>query len=68
MLILVGSVILLVLVGKLGFSCSFMVMQKSNWSLTLWFYMFNAVVEFYRNLGFQADPEGIKGMFWYPNH
>uniref|UniRef100_A0A0D6R7U4 N-acetyltransferase domain-containing protein n=1 Tax=Araucaria cunninghamii TaxID=56994 RepID=A0A0D6R7U4_ARACU len=24
------------------------------------------VVEFYRNLGFQADPEGIKGMFWYP--
>ncbi|XP_028214750.1 serotonin N-acetyltransferase 1, chloroplastic-like isoform X1 [Glycine soja] len=26
------------------------------------------VVEFYRNLGFEADPEGIKGMFWYPNH
>lgn len=25
-----------------------------------------AVVEFYRNLGFEADPEGIKGMFWYP--
>ncbi|KAL0450882.1 UNVERIFIED_CONTAM: putative LRR receptor-like serine/threonine-protein kinase [Sesamum latifolium] len=24
------------------------------------------VVEFYRNLGFQPDPEGIKGMFWYP--
>jgi len=24
-------------------------------------------VEFYRNLGFEADPEGIKGMFWYPN-
>ncbi|KAI4341917.1 hypothetical protein MLD38_026586 [Melastoma candidum] len=24
------------------------------------------VVEFYRNLGFEADPEGIKGMFWYP--
>lgn len=24
------------------------------------------VVEFYRNLGFMPDPEGIKGMFWYP--
>ncbi|XP_019450414.1 PREDICTED: acetyltransferase NSI isoform X2 [Lupinus angustifolius] len=26
------------------------------------------VVEFYSNLGFEADPEGIKGMFWYPNY
>ncbi|XP_056171610.1 histone acetyltransferase TAP1 isoform X2 [Syzygium oleosum] len=26
------------------------------------------VVEFYRNLGFEADPEGIKGMFWYPKY
>jgi aralkylamine N-acetyltransferase len=25
------------------------------------------VVDFYRELGFMADPEGIKGMFWYPN-
>ena len=25
------------------------------------------VVEFYRRLGFILDPEGIKGMFWYPN-
>jgi len=25
------------------------------------------VVEFYRRLGFLADPEGIKGMFWYPS-
>lgn len=24
------------------------------------------VVEFYNQLGFNADPEGIKGMFWYP--
>jgi len=24
------------------------------------------VVDFYRNLGFMPDPEGIKGMFWYP--
>lgn len=25
------------------------------------------VVDFYRGLGFVCDPEGIKGMFWYPN-
>ncbi|MEM7556606.1 MAG: GNAT family N-acetyltransferase [Cyanobacteria bacterium P01_A01_bin.84] len=25
------------------------------------------VVDFYRNLGFMPDPEGIKGMFWYPH-
>lgn len=25
------------------------------------------VVEFYRSLGFMMDPEGIKGMFWYPD-
>lgn len=25
------------------------------------------VVDFYRNLGFLSDPEGIKGMFWYPD-
>jgi ribosomal protein S18 acetylase RimI-like enzyme len=25
------------------------------------------VVEFYRKLGFSSDPEGIKGMFWYPS-
>jgi ribosomal protein S18 acetylase RimI-like enzyme len=24
------------------------------------------VVIFYKNLGFVPDPEGIKGMFWYP--
>lgn len=24
------------------------------------------VVDFYRRLGFILDPEGIKGMFWYP--
>jgi GNAT superfamily N-acetyltransferase len=24
------------------------------------------VVDFYRTMGFVADPEGIKGMFWYP--
>ncbi|KAF5176959.1 N-acetyltransferase protein [Thalictrum thalictroides] len=26
------------------------------------------VVEFYRNLGFEPDPDGIKGMFWYPRY
>ncbi|MBW4562980.1 MAG: GNAT family N-acetyltransferase [Mojavia pulchra JT2-VF2] len=25
------------------------------------------VVDFYRTMGFVADPEGIKGMFWYPH-
>lgn len=25
------------------------------------------VVDFYRTLGFMPDPEGIKGMFWYPS-
>ena len=25
------------------------------------------VVNFYQNLGFMSDPEGIKGMFWYPD-
>jgi ribosomal protein S18 acetylase RimI-like enzyme len=25
------------------------------------------VVSFYRRLGFISDPEGIKGMFWYPD-
>ncbi|NES63825.1 MAG: GNAT family N-acetyltransferase [Okeania sp. SIO2D1] len=25
------------------------------------------VVDFYQNLGFIPDPEGIKGMFWYPD-
>lgn len=25
------------------------------------------VVTFYERLGFTPDPEGIKGMFWYPN-
>ena len=24
------------------------------------------VVEFYKQIGFMPDPEGIKGMFWYP--
>ncbi|KAL3615823.1 Histone acetyltransferase tap1 [Castilleja foliolosa] len=26
------------------------------------------VVDFYQNLGFEPDPEGIKGMFWYPKY
>lgn len=25
------------------------------------------VVNFYRRMGFMSDPEGIKGMFWYPD-
>lgn len=30
--------------------------------------LLTAVVDFYKNLGFEADPEGIKGMFWYPRY
>eukprot|EP00850_Spirogloea_muscicola_P001846 SM000007S20806 [mRNA] locus=s7:355417:356938:+ [translate_table: standard] len=26
------------------------------------------VVDFYKALGFEPDPEGIKGMFWYPRY
>ena len=26
----------------------------------------SAVVGFYQQLGFECDPEGIKGMFFYP--
>ncbi|XP_075491679.1 histone acetyltransferase TAP1-like [Primulina tabacum] len=26
------------------------------------------VVEFYRSLGFEPDPDGIKGMFWHPKY
>ncbi len=25
------------------------------------------VVDFYRGIGFRPDPDGIKGMFWYPD-
>ena len=25
------------------------------------------VLNFYKNLGFISDPDGVKGMFWYPN-
>ena len=25
------------------------------------------VLKFYKNLGFISDPDGVKGMFWYPN-
>ena len=24
------------------------------------------VVSFYKNIGFMTDPDGVKGMFWYP--
>ncbi|KAG4922286.1 hypothetical protein JHK86_051099 [Glycine max] len=41
-------------------------LQRDIGNITL--FADSQVVEFYRNLGFEADPEGIKGMFWYPNH
>lgn len=27
-----------------------------------------SVVDFYEGLGYEADPEGIKGMFWHPRY
>ncbi|KAK0585505.1 hypothetical protein LWI29_029571 [Acer saccharum] len=39
-------------------------LQRDIGNITL--FADSQVVEFYRNLGFQPDPEGIKGMFWYP--
>ncbi|WJX82358.1 aralkylamine N-acetyltransferase [Trifolium repens] len=39
-------------------------LQRDIGNITL--FADSKVVEFYRNLGFEADPEGIKGMFWYP--
>jgi len=29
-------------------------------------FLLAAVIDFYKNLGFEVDPQGIKGMFWYP--
>ncbi|KAK9290981.1 hypothetical protein L1049_009163 [Liquidambar formosana] len=39
-------------------------LQRDIGNITL--FADSQVVEFYRNLGFEPDPEGIKGMFWYP--
>ncbi|KAJ8898860.1 hypothetical protein K2173_008169 [Erythroxylum novogranatense] len=41
-------------------------LQKDIGNITL--FADSQVVEFYRNLGFEPDPEGIKGMFWYPKY
>lgn len=41
-------------------------LQRDIGNITL--FADSQVVEFYRNLGFEPDPEGIKGMFWYPRH
>ncbi|XP_011622697.1 serotonin N-acetyltransferase 1, chloroplastic isoform X1 [Amborella trichopoda] len=39
-------------------------LQRDIGNITL--FADNQVVDFYKNLGFEADPDGIKGMFWYP--
>ncbi|KAK8477931.1 hypothetical protein V6N11_013261, partial [Hibiscus sabdariffa] len=39
-------------------------LQRDIGNITL--FADSKVVEFYQNLGFEPDPEGIKGMFWYP--
>lgn len=41
-------------------------LQRDIGNITL--FADNKVVDFYKNLGFEADPEGIKGMFWYPRY
>ncbi|MQM08537.1 hypothetical protein Taro_041397 [Colocasia esculenta] len=41
-------------------------LQRDIGNITL--FADDKVVDFYRNLGFEADPEGIKGMFWYPRY
>ncbi|KAL8161793.1 hypothetical protein V2J09_013282 [Rumex salicifolius] len=41
-------------------------LQRDIGNITL--FSDSKVVDFYRNLGFEADPEGIKGMFWHPNY
>ncbi|URE07854.1 N-acyltransferase [Musa troglodytarum] len=38
-------------------------LQRDIGNITL--FADNKVVDFYKNLGFEADPEGIKGMFWF---
>ncbi|KAJ3669097.1 hypothetical protein LUZ60_011047 [Juncus effusus] len=40
-------------------------LQRDIGNITL--FADSKVVDFYKNLGFEADPEGIKGMFWYPS-
>lgn len=41
-------------------------LQKDIGNITL--FADSQVVEFYKNLGFKPDPEGIKGMFWHPRY
>ncbi|KAL4311780.1 hypothetical protein GQ457_01G024350 [Hibiscus cannabinus] len=41
-------------------------LQRDIGNITL--FADSKVVEFYQNLGFEPDPEGIKGMFWYPRN
>ncbi|WJZ92373.1 hypothetical protein VitviT2T_011375 [Vitis vinifera] len=41
-------------------------LQRDIGNITL--FADSQVVEFYRNLGFEPDPEGIKGMFWHPRY
>ncbi|KAI9074270.1 hypothetical protein K1719_043755 [Acacia pycnantha] len=41
-------------------------LQRDIGNITL--FADSQVVDFYRNLGFEPDPEGIKGMFWHPKY
>lgn len=41
-------------------------LQRDIGNITL--FADSKVVEFYQQLGFEPDPEGIKGMFWHPKY
>ncbi|KAG5248380.1 acetyltransferase NSI [Salix suchowensis] len=41
-------------------------LQRDIGNITL--FADSQVVEFYQNFGIEPDPEGIKGMFWYPKY
>ncbi|CAN6724351.1 unnamed protein product [Malus baccata var. baccata] len=43
-------------------------LQRDIGSISLFADSQACFVEFYQNLGFEPDPEGIKGMFWYPKY
>lgn len=39
---------------------------RSNDISTITLFADPQVIKFYKNLGFVMDPDGVKGMFWYP--
>ena len=39
---------------------------RSNDISTITLFADPQVVKFYKHIGFMIDPDGVKGMFWYP--